>query len=107
MRIAFGLQALLQARGLDLPVIEYLADPPGVDELAAICTALGKRPLELIRRKEALFAELGLSVTDERSDADWLQLMVANPKLIERPIVVYRGRAALGRPPEDVLTLFG
>jgi arsenate reductase (glutaredoxin) len=58
-----------------------------------------------VRTKEALFAELGLSRDNGYSDAQWLAVLTDHPKLLERPIVVYRGRAALGRPPEQVLAL--
>lgn len=97
--------ALLTERGVELPVIEYLKQPPSASELGAICAALGKRPLEILRTRESLFAELGLSTGDDRSDEDWIALMVQHPKLIERPIVVRGGRAVLGRPPEIVLEL--
>lgn len=97
--------ALLQDKGVKLPVVEYLDQPPSADELLKICALLDKRPLEITRTKEALFKELGLSKSDDRSDAEWAEVLAANPKLIERPIVVHGGKAALGRPPEDVLAI--
>jgi arsenate reductase len=63
------------------------------------------QPLELMRCKEKLFAELGLSTEDSRSNQEWLQVMAQNPILIERPIVVHDGQVALGRPPEKVLKI--
>lgn len=97
--------ALLQEKGLDFEIVEYLKTPPSVAELAALQKMLGKAPLEWMRVKEDRFKELGLSKTDQRSDAEWLKLMHENPVLIERPIFVYQGKAALGRPPEQVLEL--
>ncbi|MCE9616277.1 MAG: arsenate reductase (glutaredoxin) [Lentisphaerae bacterium] len=97
--------ALVQSRGVDLEVVEYLRAPPTVEELDGICRLLGMEPLQLIRTKEPRFAELGLKTTDARPRAAWLALMAANPILIERPIVVHRGHAALGRPPEHVLSI--
>lgn len=97
--------ALLQERGLEIPVIEYLKDPPTPDTLLAICQALQCSPLQLMRSKEPLFKELGLSKQDQRPLNEWCQLMHDHPSLIERPIVVYKGKAALGRPPENVLAL--
>ncbi|RME00650.1 MAG: arsenate reductase (glutaredoxin) [Deltaproteobacteria bacterium] len=96
---------LLRERGFEIEVVPYLERPPSVAQLDAICRALGKEPLEIIRTKEKRFAELGLSKKDERSREAWLRLMVENPILIERPIVVHGEKAALGRPPENVLTI--
>jgi arsenate reductase len=96
---------LLQDRDVDLPVVEYLLTPPTKTELAEICRLLGLKPLQLVRTKEALFVELGLSKDNGYSDAQWLAVLAEHPKLLERPIVIYQGRAAIGRPPEQVLTL--
>jgi arsenate reductase (glutaredoxin) len=96
---------LLRERGVEVPVIEYLQTPPTKAELAEICRLLGVRPLQLVRAKEALFTELGLRADSGYSDAQWLAVLAEHPRLLERPIVVYRGRAALGRPPSSVLAL--
>lgn len=96
---------LLEEKGIAPEVIRYLETPPSVDELKNICELLGKTPLELIRIKEARFKELGLSSDDSREDQAWLEAMHENPILIERPIVLHDGKAALGRPPEDVLKI--
>jgi len=96
--------ALLQARGIEPNVVDYLKDPPSAAELKAILKALGMRPRDLMRRGEARYAELGL---EDRalSDDDLIALMVANPILIERPIVVSGRKAAIGRPPEKALEI--
>lgn len=98
--------ALLEAQAIDIEIIEYLTTPPSAEYLLTLCQKLNKKPVELIRHKEALFKELGLSLTDTHSDEKWCQIMHDNPKLIERPIVVYNDNAVLGRPPENILTLF-
>jgi len=98
-------RTLLDENSVDYDVVEYLESPPNEKELADILKKLGKKPLEVIRTGEALFKELGLSKSDERPDDEWIRIMVRNPKLIERPIVVKGARAALGRPPEDVLKI--
>jgi arsenate reductase len=83
----------------------YLDHAPTVDELDAVCTALGKEPWEIARTGEPVAAELGLK-TLPHERAKWLEVMVANPILIERPILVTDdGRAAVGRPPEAILAL--
>lgn len=96
---------LLRERGVDLPVIEYLQQPLSKGQLGELCALLGIKPLQLIRSKEDLFGELGLSPDNGYSDAQWLDVLASHPKLMERPVVVYRGKAALGRPPENVLKL--
>ena len=96
---------LLRERGCQVEVIEYLVTPPTVAELESFCRRLGMQPLELMRRKEKLFTELGLSAEDTRSNQEWLKIMADNPILIERPIVVHAAQVALGRPPEKVLKI--
>lgn len=98
--------ALLEERGEDVQVVKYLEDVPSVEALDTVCRALGVEPTAIVRSREARFAELGLSLDDERSRAGWLAILHENPVLIERPIVVRGKRAAIGRPPENVLQLF-
>lgn len=96
--------ALLEEAGADIVVRRYLEDTPSLDELKAVQAALGNPPvIEMMRPKEPEFKTAGLSKTDD--DATLLQAMAAHPKLIERPIAIKDGRAVLGRPPEDVLSL--
>lgn len=97
--------ALLQEKGVEPEVIEYLKDPPSLETLQDINGKLGKEPLEWIRTGEKVFKELGLSKKDDRPADGWLKLMADNPILIERPVVVSGGKAVLGRPPENVLEL--
>ena len=96
--------ALLEERGIGPRVVEYLKTPPSAAELKTILKKLGLRPRDLMRKGEPLYAELGLKDRDLDDDA-LIALMVANPILIERPIVVSGGKAALGRPPESVLKI--
>jgi arsenate reductase len=96
--------ALLEERGISPRVVDYLKTPPSAAELKAILKKLGLRPRDLMRKGEPLYAELGLKDRDLDDDA-LIALMVANPLLIERPIVVSGGKAALGRPPESVLKI--
>ena len=95
---------LLEARGITPKVVEYLKHPPSATELKAILKRLGIKPRELVRRGEPLYAELGLE-DRELSEDDLIRLMIANPILIERPIVVSGAKAAIGRPPEQVLDI--
>jgi arsenate reductase len=99
-----GTLELLQARGLKPDVINYLDTPPSVDELKALLRLLGMTPRQLLRTGEAEYKELRLD-DPSMGDEAILQAMVAHPKLIERPIVVANGKAAIGRPPEAVLPI--
>ena len=96
--------ALLEERGIAPRVVDYLKTPPSAAELKTILKQLGLRPRDLMRKGEPLYAELGLKDRDLDDDA-LIALMVANPILIERPIVVSGGKAAIGRPPESVLEI--
>ena len=96
--------AMLQERGLEPTVIEYLKTPPDASTLKDLLRMLGLAPRDLMRKGETAYKELGLGdkgLADDRL----IQAMVENPILIERPIVVRDGRAALGRPPESVLAI--
>jgi len=94
---------LVRCAGIELPVREYLHEPLSVAELRRIVTMLGVRPIEIVRRGEAQYKQLGLS--DATPDDEVLQAMAEHPILIERPIVVRGGRAVVGRPPETVLEI--
>lgn len=95
--------ALLQERGIEPRIIEYLKNPPTESELTRIVSLLGIEPQQLVRKGEDTYKT---NYADkELSDAEWIKAMVEHPILIERPIVVKDDRAALGRPPENVLEL--
>ena len=96
---------LLENEGITIPVIEYLKEPPDERTLKDVCTLLGKRPYDLVRQKEPIFKELGLDAVAPDDDARWYRLLSEHPILLQRPIVVYENKAAVCRPPEDVLNL--
>lgn len=94
--------ALLQDNGVQTSVRLYLKDPPSAQEIIAVRNALGVTADDMIRKGEAVFKELGLATALE---ADLIDAMAAHPILIERPIFIQNGKAAIGRPPEDVLKI--
>ena len=96
--------ALLEEKGISPRIVDYLKTPPSAAELKAILKTLGLKPRDLMRKGEPRYAELGLKDRDLDDDA-LIARMVANPILIERPIVVSGGKAAIGRPPEKVLEI--
>ncbi|MGR9015048.1 MAG: arsenate reductase (glutaredoxin) [Gammaproteobacteria bacterium] len=95
---------LLKDQGIEPEIIEYLKTPPSAQELDDILQKLDMEPRELMRKKEAEYKANGLD--DASLDRQALiQCMVSNPILIERPIVIANGKAAVGRPPEAVLAV--
>lgn len=97
--------ALIEAQGVEPQVVLYLETPPDAATLQGLVKQLGfTSARQLMRKKEAEYKAAGLdnpALTEEQL----LTAMVAQPKLIERPIVVAGGRARLGRPPEQVLDI--
>jgi arsenate reductase len=94
---------LIKNSGKEVEIVEYLKDIPSEKLLKEIIVKLGIRPEDLIRKGEPLFKEKfkGKSYSDE----EWIKIMVENPILIERPIVVDGNKAIIGRPPEKVLEI--
>lgn len=92
--------AIVAASEKDFEVVEYLKDIPSEEDLKQILTALKLRPLELVRKNEAVWKEnyRGKELTDD----EIVKAMVANPKLIERPIILKGGKAIIGRPAEKI-----
>ena len=95
--------ALLEERGVDFETRLYLEAPLDEAELRALGERLGRAPIDFTRTKQAEFAEAGLS--KDADDDAILAAMAKTPILMERPVVVRGSRAAIGRPPEDVLAL--
>ena len=96
--------ALLEEKGVDLEIIEYLKTPPDQQTLQDILSKLNIDPLSLMRKGEPIFTELKL--VDKAGDEQaLLEAMVKNPILIERPIVLANGKAAIGRPPESAMDI--
>ncbi len=93
--------ALLNERGIDPTVVEYLNAPPDEATIRSLLKQLGIGPAELIRRKE--HTTLGLPESDDPDEL--IARMVEHPEILERPIVVKGARARLGRPPEQVLEI--
>ena len=95
---------LIEARGIRPKIVEYLKTPPSLAELKTILQRLKLKPPDILRTSEPRYAELGLRERNP-GDEELIALMVANPILIERPIVVAGGKAAIARPPEKVLEI--
>ena len=97
--------ALLEENNITPEIVEYLKNVPTVDDIVTLLNMLGfSSARELMRTKEDIYKALELK--NEHDENALIKAMVQNPKLIERPIVVNNGKAAIGRPPEQVLDLF-
>ncbi|MAM70500.1 MAG: arsenate reductase (glutaredoxin) [Gammaproteobacteria bacterium] len=96
--------ALLEENNIQPNIVLYLETPPNQQTLMELLKKLGKTPRDILRKSEDAYKEKGLS-DSSLSDAQLIQAMVDEPKLIERPIVVRGKQAVLGRPPENVLEL--
>lgn len=94
---------IIKDAGVAVEIIAYLKTIPTKDELKLVLMQLNMQPIELIRKGEAIYKEKfkGKGFTDE----EWIQIMIENPKLIERPIVIKGNKAIIGRPPETVKEL--
>jgi arsenate reductase len=95
---------LLIARGHSPRVVEYLETPPTKAEIDAILKMLGAEPRDIMRRDEDEYRALGLD-DPELSRSALVAAIVSHPRLLQRPIVVSDGKAAIGRPPEAVLRI--
>jgi len=95
---------LLQSRGIEPEIVEYLKTPPGKSKIKGILKMLGLEPRALMRKNEDEYKKAKLD-NPKLSKDDLIAAMIKHPVLIERPIVVANGKAAIGRPPEKVLEI--
>lgn len=94
---------ILEEVGADVEIRDYLLVPPTYEELDQLLKLLKAKPLDIIRQKEDLFVEKYAGKT--RTRKQWIQAMIKNPILIERPIVVKGDKAIIGRPPSLIRDL--
>ncbi|VTQ00568.1 arsenate reductase (glutaredoxin) [Sphingobacterium daejeonense] len=94
---------LLKDKNLEFEIHEYLKNVPSKEELKEIIVLLNIKPFDLMRKNQSSFKEKynQMILTDE----EWIDVMLENPILIERPIVIKDGQAAIGRPIENIINL--
>ena len=95
---------LLSDKGIQPDVVEYLTHPPSKQELQDILNMLKLQPRQLMRTHETEYKDNNLA-NESLSNDQLIDAMIKFPKLIERPIVINNGKAAIGRPPESVLEI--
>lgn len=94
---------ILEESGKNFEVVKYLDDVPSVNELKDIIKLLNIKPIDLVRKNEAIWKEN--FKTKNLNDSEIIDTMVKYPKLIERPIVINGNKAVIGRPPELILDI--
>ncbi len=94
---------LIKNKGLAPKIIEYLNEPPSESEMKDILSKLNIQPEKLLRKTESIYKDQFKG--KDLSSEEWIKVMIENPKLIERPIVINKGKAVIGRPPENVLSI--
>nr|WP_199158054.1 arsenate reductase (glutaredoxin) [Pedobacter sp. ASV2] len=97
--------AVLNESGKDFELVNYLQHPPTEEELASLINKLGIKPFELIRKGETIYTEKYKG--KDLSDAEWIEAMVQNLILIERPIIVNGDKAVIARPTEKIQEVLG
>ena len=95
--------AFIEDSGKEYEVIKYLEDVPSFDELTSIIEKLGIKPIELVRQKEKTWTENFKNKT--MSNHEIIQVMIENPILIERPIVINGKKAVIARPLENAASI--
>ena len=95
---------LLQEKGIEPDVVLYLENAPDVATVKSLLNMLNLSPRELMRKGEAEYKDNNLS-NESLSDDELIAAIAEYPRLLERPIVVTNGKAAIGRPPESVLEI--
>ena len=97
--------ALITAHGFKPRIVEYLKNPPRLEELQALLDLLGLSARQLLRTQETVYKELKLDDPSYSND-EIIRIMLQHPILIQQPIVSYRGKTVIGRPPEAISVLF-
>lgn len=94
---------ILEDKGVQPKIVEYLTTPPSKTELQDLLQKLGMKPEEIVRKGEEIYKTNYQG--KQLSDDQWLDALIEHPILMERPIVISGARAVIGRPPEKVLEL--
>jgi len=95
---------ILQKKGLDFEIVEYLKVPLKEDDITQLFQKLGLEPIKAIRTKEEIYSKLGLA-EKRPTPTEWAKIICNNPILLERPILSHENQAIIGRPPENLLKI--
>jgi arsenate reductase (glutaredoxin) len=94
----------LKSKTSEVEVVEYLKKPFTQESFKKVLMKLNKKPFDMVRTQEEIYKKefKGKNFTDD----EWVKIMVENPKLINRPIVMKDNKAVWGNPPEEIDELF-
>ena len=95
---------ILKNSSVEFEIIEYLKYPPSIEDLRVICKKLKCKPKDIIRKSEKVYKENNINRILDQEDR-LLKAMQIYPKLIERPIIVIKNKATIGRPPDNILDI--
>lgn len=95
---------LIQSQTSKIKIIEYTKQPIKIEDLKSIIKKLNIKPIQLIRKNEMIWKKL--YKRKQMKDKEIIATMIKHPNLIERPIIINNNKAIIGRPPENVLSLF-
>ena len=95
---------LLSEKNIKPNIIEYIKNPPTVDDIKTIADKLNLHPQEFLRKNDKRYKELNLSEFNGSKD-DLFEIIAKNPRIMERPIIITDTKAVIGRPPENILKL--
>ena len=98
-----GTKKILEEQGVPLRFRHYLEDPPNAEELSNALQHIS--PLELVRQKENEFDEWR-DRANQLTTSEILDILITHPKLIQRPVIFWKGKVVISRPPERALELF-
>ena len=96
---------LLREKNIKLKVVEYIKTPPSSEDLQLISIKLNLSPKEFLRKNDIRYKELNID-SFNGSDDELFQIIIENPRILERPIITSNDKAVIGRPPENLLELF-
>ena len=96
--------ALLENENIEFNIVEYIKKPPSLEDLKSLSKKLNHDPQEFMRKNDSRYKELNLSEFSGSND-ELLQIIHENPRILERPIIVYGDKAVIGRPPENIFKL--
>ena len=96
---------LLRKKDITFKIIEYIKNPPSLEDLRSISIKLNLSPQEFLRKNDVKYKELNIA-SFNGTDDELFQIIIENPRILERPIITSDDKAVIGRPPENILELF-